>query len=146
MLEDLDHLAARIGQLVAHSRELHAERESLLASLREADAQRRALRERCESAEAAWQAAQSRLTECTQTLTIEKNRAARAEAGLRASLEQQAAEYLALMTRHEACRAEFAQLRATTAQARERIDAVLTRLPGAQSDTLQQVQAQGTQS
>jgi len=138
MLENLDHLAARIGELVRRARELHDERESLRASLREADAQQHTLRERCDSAEAAWQAAQARLAEYAQTLTIEKNRAARAEAGLRASLEQQAAEYLALMTRHEACRAELARLSAVTAQARERIDAVLTRLPGAQPEEQEQ--------
>lgn len=145
MLEDLDHLAARIGQLVQRSREFDAERESLRVRLQEADADRRALRERCDDAEAGLQAAQARLAEYDQTLAVEKSRAERVQAGLRASLEQQAAEYLALMSRHDACRAELQRLRAVTSRTRERIDAVLVRLPGAQPAEPQQAQG-GQQS
>jgi len=137
MLEDLDHLATRIEQLVQHARALHAERESLLARLREADAERQRLRERCDSAQAQCQAAQTRLADCVQNLEVAKSRAERTEAGLRASLAQQAAEHLALMTRHETCRAELARLCAATTQTRDRIGAVLARLPGAQPDPTQ---------
>jgi len=64
---------------------------------------------------------------------------------LRASLAQQAAEYLALTSRHEACRAELQRLRASTAQACERIGTVLARLPGARnaSQPTQPTQSQG---
>ena len=46
MLQDLDQLAARIGQLVQRTRHLHSERDALRLRLNDAEAEQRALKQR----------------------------------------------------------------------------------------------------
>jgi len=131
MLETLDHLATRIGHLVAQARNLHAERDTLRGRVRDADKTARALLARCEQAESDLRTARAQLAACEQSLSDEQNRARQLEADLRAQLDLQARELQTLAARHESSQRALQRLRQVGTAARERIDAVLERLPGA---------------
>jgi len=150
MLETLDHLATRIGRLVAQARDLHAERDALRGRVRDADKTAQALHVRCEQAEADLRTARAQLAACEQALSDEQNRARALEADLRAQLDHQARELQVLADRHEARQCALQRLRQVSADTRERIDAVLERLPGAapaeSTDTLPGETTGGPQS
>lgn len=61
MLQDLDQLAARIGQLVQRTRHLHAERDALRVRLNDSESEQRKLKQRCADFETELQALQARL-------------------------------------------------------------------------------------
>jgi len=130
MLETLDHLAARIGQLVAQTRALHAERDALRSRVHDAEQSSQTLRARGEQSESDLQAARAQLAACEQNLADEQHRARQLEADLRAQLAEQASALQTLTARHEASQGAVQRLRTASAQARTRIDAVLERLPG----------------
>jgi len=131
MLETLDHLATRIGRLVAQARDLHAERDALRGRVRDADQTAQTLQARGEQAEADLRAARAQLAACEQSLADEQQRARALEADLRAQLDHQARALQTLAARHETSQRALQRLRQVSGQTRERIDAVLERLPGA---------------
>ncbi|MBO9356593.1 hypothetical protein GG851_21590 [Bordetella petrii] len=142
MLQDLDQLAARIGQLVQRTRQLHAERDALRVRLNQSESSQRALEQRCAEREAEIQALQTKLQEHDGTVSTVLAEARQTEADLREQLARAAADRDTLETRFGAREAELQgslhardtdlqRLRVATAAARERIDTVLARLPGA---------------
>ncbi|WP_160356273.1 hypothetical protein [Bordetella sp. 02P26C-1] len=142
MLQDLDHLSARIGQLVQLTRHLQAERDMLRTSLDQSQAAQRTLEQRCQAHEVEIQTLQTKLQEHDGAVDDLLAEARQAEIDLRAQLaraisEQQAIEARAQARESELLRSitvkdtELQRLRVATVAARERIDSVLARLPGA---------------
>jgi len=130
MLETLDHLATRIGQLVAQTRDLHTERDALRRRIHDADESAHVLRTRSEQAEADLRTTRAQLAACEQNLSDAQHHAKQIEADLRAQLEHQAREYQILASRFETSQQALQRLRLVSAETRTRIDAVLERLPG----------------
>jgi chromosome segregation ATPase len=142
MLQDLDNLAARIGQLVQRTRQLHAERDALRARLNQAEQETRVLRERCLESDSRSQALQARLDDQDNEAGDRLAQAQRAEVELRAELEKHIEQRQAMdaqiaaresewQSRLTARDTDLQRLRVAAVAARERIDAVLARLPGA---------------
>lgn len=144
MLQDLDQLAARIGQLVQLTRQLQAERDALRVSLGQSEAAQRALEQRCDERQAEILALQTKLQEHDGAVDDLLSEARQSELDLRAQLARAISEHQALESRAQAREAELLgnletkdtdlqRLRVATDAARERIDTVLARLPGAVS-------------
>lgn len=142
MLQDLDHLTARIGQLVQLTRQLRAERDTLRTTLEQSQTAQRTLEHRCRTQEAEIQTLQTKLREHDGAVDDLLGEARQAELELRAQLakaisEQQAIEATGkkreseLLTSLAVKDTELQRLRVATEAARERIDTVLARLPGA---------------
>jgi predicted nucleic acid-binding Zn-ribbon protein len=142
MLQDLDQLAVRIGQLVERTRQLHQERESLRVRVHQIEQENRQARERCEKSEARLQVLQEQVQCHGSELASKLSQAEACENGLRTELKKHIDQQQALEAQWAAQESEWQArlnirdadlqgLRRTTAIARERIDAVLARLPGA---------------
>nr|WP_094819911.1 hypothetical protein [Bordetella genomosp. 4] len=145
MLQDLDQLAARIGQLVQRTRQLQAERDALRISLGQSEAAQRALEQRCNERQAEILALQTKLQEHDGAVEDLLSEARQSEIDLRAQLARQISEQQALESRAQTREAELLgslsakdtdlqRLRVATDAARERIDSVLARLPGAAAE------------
>lgn len=142
MLQDLDQLAARLGQLVQRTRQLHAERDALRARLNDSEAQQRALQQRCAERDAELQTLREKLQAHDQAASDLQAGARQVEEDLRKQLANETAQRQALEARVQDREAEWQsslqsrdvdlqRLRSAASAARERIDAVLARLPGA---------------
>jgi septal ring factor EnvC (AmiA/AmiB activator) len=142
MLQDLDHLSARIGQLVQLTRQLQAERDTLRTSLDQSQAAQRTLEQRCQAHETEVRTLQTKLQEHDGAVDDLLAEARQGEIDLRAQLARAISEQQAIETRAKAREAELLnslsakdtelqRLRVATEAARERIDTVLARLPGA---------------
>jgi chromosome segregation ATPase len=120
MLEDLDHLSTRLAKLLAYTQQLFAEQTALQSRLAQAEAERDAFR-----AQLALEGTQAQvLSRKAQTASSERD-------VLQGSLDLFRQEHQTLQTQLAARDKEVTALRDVTAQARQRIDAVLERLPGA---------------
>jgi chromosome segregation ATPase len=133
MLQDLDQLAARIGLLVQRTRQLHAERDTLRTRLSDSETRQSALQKRCADNEAELAQLRALLADHDKAASSARADADQAVVVLREQLEREAAERKALETRLTVHDTDLTRLRAAAAAARERIDAVLSRLPGASS-------------
>jgi len=142
MLQDLDQLAARIGQLVQLTRQLQAERDGLRVSLSQSEAAQRALEQRCNERQAEILVLQTKLQEHDGAVDDLLSEARQSEIELRAQLAREISEHQTAESRAQARETELLntlsakdtdlqRLRVATDAARERIDAVLARLPGA---------------
>lgn len=145
MLQDLDQLAARIGQLVQRTRQLEAERDALRISLGQSEAAQRASEQRCNERQAEILALQTKLQEHDGAVEDLLSEARQSEIDLRAQLAREIAEHQTVESRAQAREAELLsslttkdtdlqRLRVATDAARERIDSVLARLPGAPAE------------
>lgn len=120
MLEDLDHLSARLAKLLAYTKQLFAEHHALQSRLAQAEGERDTLR-----AQLALEGTQAQaLSRKAQTALSERD-------VLQGSLDLFKQEHHALQTQLATQEKEVSALREVTAQASRRIDAVLERLPGA---------------
>lgn len=131
MLQDLDQITARIGQVVDRNRQLKAERDALRARLEDAERTSRQLRDQCTQRDAALLALQERMTDKDGEVVHKLQVAQRNEGELKEQLSLQLATQDALNTRLAAKEADVDRLKIAAGVARERIDAVLARLPGA---------------
>lgn len=131
MLEDLDRLVARIGQLAQYSARLKAERA--LALEREAAAVRRGTQLQGQLAEQREQAEtlQQLLDECEASRLSLQTEVDNATASLRAEVERLSAENQRMRVELGVREGQMVRLQAVNEEARQRIDAVLERLPGA---------------
>jgi chromosome segregation ATPase len=123
MLQDLDSLAARIGQMVQLTRELQAESTVLRARLKSAEQERGALRDQLDRRESEYQSMARRIEQHESELE-----AVRAQ-GLSAQEECATARQ-----NLQFALAEAARLRTAAESAKDRIDMVLMRLPGASAE------------
>jgi chromosome segregation ATPase len=131
MLQDLDQLAARVGQLAHRARQLAVERDALRARLDESDGSARALRDQVAEKGRALDALSARLKDHDGEIADRLAQSQRSEAELRDALERQQLAYRELENRLASRDADIQRLRDAAGSARERIDAVLARLPGA---------------
>jgi chromosome segregation ATPase len=120
MLEDLDHLSTRLAKLLAYTQQMFAEQTALQARLAQAEAELDAFR-----AQLAQEGTQA------QVLSRQAKTAASERDVLQGSLELFKQEHQTLQTQLAARDKEVSALRDVSAQARQRIEAVLERLPGA---------------
>jgi chromosome segregation ATPase len=131
MLQDLDQLAARVGQLAHRARQLAVERDALRARLDEADGSARTFRDQIAEKTRALDALSVRLKDHDGEIADRLAQSQRSEVELREALERQQLAYRELESRLVSRDVEVQRLRDAASSARERIDAVLARLPGA---------------
>lgn len=142
MLQDLDTLAARIGQLVQLVRQLQAERTAMQSQLVRMEQERNSLRDLQARQQAEHAAAAQRLAEHTNEVDAVRTQADASLEALRVQAEAAQQELRAEVSRYrtdyekaeqslQSSLAESARLRAVAVSAKERLDALLERLPGA---------------
>ncbi|MCI2809137.1 hypothetical protein [Eoetvoesiella caeni] len=142
MLQDLDTLAARIGQLVQLVRQLQAERTAMQSQLVRMEQERNALRDLQARQQAEHAAATQRLAEHSSEVDTVRAQADASLEALRAQAESAQLELRLEVSRYRAdyekaeqslqtSATESARLRAVAVAAKERLDALLERLPGA---------------
>lgn len=131
MLQDLDQLAARIGLLVQRTRQLHAERDAMRVRLNDSERHQRDLQQRCSDNEAELQALRASMAGHGQAEAALREQLARESAERQAFEERLKAREAELQSILQSRDSELNRLRVAAASARERIDVVLSRLPGA---------------
>jgi len=134
MLEDLDSLAARLGQLVQSTKQLQADRAELQARINGLEQERNALRDELKRREAEF-------NELAETSASHQTRVdiLRAEAdsiriSLQGEVERCQAERDSLRRQLAVSQADSSRLRAVAGQAQAQIDSILMRLPGASQE------------
>lgn len=142
MLQDLDILAARIGQIVQLTRQLQADRGTLQSRLAGVERERDELREQLARQKEEHKSMSERLVEHDNEVDAARVQAEASLAALRAQAESAEAALRDEIARHradgekaihnlQASQSECARLRAAAGAARDRLDAILERLPGA---------------
>jgi chromosome segregation ATPase len=131
MLQDLDHITGRIGQLAERTRLLKAERDALRVRLEDGERAVRHLREHCAQRDAALLTLQARLSDQDGQLERKLEAAQRHGDALQEQLTAQCATHAVLNARLVASQADVDRLKQVAGTARQRIDAVLACLPGA---------------
>lgn len=120
MLEDLDHLSARLAKLLALTQQLFADQTAMQTRLTQVEAERDALRAKLDQ-----QGTQ------TQVLSRRAETASSERDAIQGSLDLFKQEHNVLQAQLASRDKEVLALRDVTTQACQRIDAVLERLPGA---------------
>jgi Multidrug resistance efflux pump len=131
MLEDLDSLAARIGQLVQFSKQLQSERVALQARVIGLEQERNALRDELKRREAEFNELAESKADHQARLDILRAEADNVRVTLQGEVERYKSEQESLRRELAASQADCARLRAATGQAQLQIDSILMRLPGA---------------
>lgn len=131
MLEDLDSLAARIGQLVQFSRQLQSERTALQARVAGLEQERNALREQLKRQETEFSELAENSANHEARVDILRAEADSIRVSLQTEVERSKAEYEALRRQFAASQADSSRLKAAAGQAQLQIDSILMRLPGA---------------
>ncbi len=131
MLEDLDSLAARIGQLVQFSKQLQAERVALQARIIGLEQERNALRDQLKRQEAEFSELAESSANHQARMDILRAEADSIRVSLQGEVDRCKSEYEVLRRQLAASQADSSRLRAAAGQAQLQIDSILMRLPGA---------------
>lgn len=131
MLQDIDSLAARIGQMVQFARQLQTERTALQARLKNLEQERDALRDQLLRREVEYASTTERANNHEAEMQALRSEAEAAQATLQVEAMQYKTECEAVKQKLAVCQADTSQLRVVTDKAREHIDSILMRLPGA---------------
>lgn len=131
MLQDLDSLAARVGQMVRLVRQLQADRETLQSRLKRTEQERDGLRGQVDQYKADHQAITARLDGHMAEVEAVRAQADKSQADLRDEVLRYRAEHDALKQALATAQGGAARLQAVAGSAKERIDTLLMRLPGA---------------
>lgn len=131
MLEDLDSLAARIGQLVQFSKQLQSERAALQARVNGLEQERNALRDELKRREAEFTELAENSADHQARVDILRAEADSIRISLQSEVERCKAEHETLRRQLAASQADSSRLKAVTGQAQLQIDSILMRLPGA---------------
>ncbi len=131
MLEDLDSLAARLGQLVQHTKQLHAEKVALQARIIGLEQERNALRDELKRREAEYSELAESNANHQARVDILRAEADSIRVTLQGEVERCQAERETLRRQLAASQADTARLRTVAGQAQAQIDSILMRLPGA---------------
>ncbi len=134
MLEDLDHLSQRLASLVAYAQQLANDRNALQMRLKRAESERDALQAQLDKEGVQARALHSKVNAFESEIEGIRAQSSVKNAALQGSLDLFKQEQSTLQAELHSRAQEVAQLRAVTVQAKERIDAVLMRLPGAQPE------------
>ena len=132
MLEDLDHLSERLTKLVAYTHQINTERQALLSRVKSALAERDAQAQLHTHDGQQTKALQIKVRAYESEIENLRTQSIASHAALQASLDALRQENRVLEVQLAERAHEVTALRAATIQAKERIDAVLERLPGAQ--------------
>lgn len=131
MLEDLDSLAARIGQLVQFSKQLHSERVALQARISTLEQERNALRDELKRREAEFTELSANNADHQARVDILRAEADSTRVSLQGEVDRCKAEHETLRRQLAASQADSSRLKAVTSQAQTQINSILMRLPGA---------------
>lgn len=131
MLQDLDFLAARIGQMVQFTRQLQSERSALQARLKNLDQERDALRDQLQRRETEYASVAERLEHHESQSQSQQSETQAQLQILQQEVERYKAEAQTLSQQLATCQVGSARLRVVADQARDSIDSILMRLPGA---------------
>lgn len=131
MLQDLDSLAARIGQLVQFTRQLQNERAAVQARLKSLEQERDAMRDQLQRREAEYSDLSASMGAHDAQLRTLQAEAQAAQSRQQTELAQYKAESEAYRQRLAASQADTSRLRGVADKAKEQIDSILVRLPGA---------------
>lgn len=131
MLQDLDSLAARIGQLVQFTRQLQNERAAVQARLKSLEQERDAMRDQLQRREAEYSDLSASMGAHDAQLRTLQAEAQAAQSRQQTELVQYKAESEAYRQRLAASQADTSRLRGVADKAKEQIDSILVRLPGA---------------
>lgn len=131
MLQDLDSLAARIGQMVQFTRQLQSERTALQARLKNLEQERDALRDQLQRRETEYSSAVERAAAHEAQIHSHQAEAQAAQATLQVDVSRYRAEAESFKQRLAASQADTLNLRQVADKAKEQIDSILMRLPGA---------------
>jgi chromosome segregation ATPase len=131
MLQDLDSLAARIGQLVQFVRQLLSERTALQARLKNLEQERDALRDQLQRREAEFADMTNRVDgHDAQVRALQADLEA-AQATLQVETSRYKGEADLYRQKLAASQADTSRLQSVADKAKEHIDSILMRLPGA---------------
>lgn len=131
MLEDLDSLAARLGQLVQFTKQLQSERASLQARVNSLEQERNALRDELKRREAEFDELAQNSADHQARLDIVRAEADSIRISLQTEVERANGERENFRRQLAASQADSSRLRAVASQAQLEIDSILMRLPGA---------------
>jgi len=131
MLEDLDSLAARLGQLVQFTKQLQSERASLQARINSLEQERNALRDELKRREAEFNELAQSSADHQARLDIARAEADSIRISMQTEVERASAERENLRRQLAASQADSSRLKAVASQAQLEIDSILMRLPGA---------------
>src|SRR3546814_20838375 len=135
MLQDLDSLAARLGQLVQFTRQLQTERVALHARIKSLEQERNALREQLEHRESEHQAVIQRLEQHDSEVDAVRQQSEATHAQLRTELSHYQTEYVNMKEQLLSCQSAVSRLHVATSTARDRVDALFIRLPSASQES-----------
>jgi len=131
MLEDLDSLAARIGQMVQFCRQLQSERTALQGRVAGLEQERNALRDQLKRQEAEFGELAESSADHQARLDILRAEADSVRISLQGEVDRCKAEYEVLRRQLAASQADSSRLKVAAGQAQLQIDSILMRLPGA---------------
>lgn len=131
MLQDLDSLSARIGQLVQLVQRMQSEHAVLQGRVFSLEQERNALRDQLTREQSAQHEAVEQVRDHAAQLESLRKQAEAGEQLLRAEADRYRAQHDELRQSLQASQSESARLRSAATLAQQRIDAVLMRLPGA---------------
>lgn len=131
MLEDLDSLAARIGQLVQFSKQLQSERSALQARINALEQERNALRDQLKRRETEFAELAESSADHQARVDILRSEADSIRISLQGEVERSKAEHETLRRQLAASQADSSRLKSAAGQAQLQIESILMRLPGA---------------
>ncbi len=131
MLQDLDSLAARIGQLVQFTQKLQGERSALQAQLKSLEQERDALRDQLRRRETEIASVAQVSADHQAQLAAQHAEAQAAQSQLQLDVTRYKTDYETVRQQLEASQHDSASLRGAADKARHQIDSILMRLPGA---------------
>ncbi|MFA5704253.1 MAG: hypothetical protein WC982_12140 [Advenella sp.] len=131
MLQDLDQVAARVGQVVQLSRSLMAERQSIAARLALAEKARDSFRDQFQAREDEFKSIIQRLDNHEQEVGEIRAKAQHENVQLKSELESAQQEITRLQADLAKAQSELAAFREGAMKARDRVEHVLANLPGA---------------
>lgn len=131
MLQDLDSLAARIGQMVQFTRQLQTERSALQAQLKVLDQEQDSLRRQLQLREHDYSLVEKKLSEHESQIQSQQSEAQSQLLALQKNLEHYKTQSETLSQQLQVSQADVKRLRFVADQARENIESILVRLPGA---------------
>jgi len=131
MLEDLDSLAARIGQLAQFTKQLQSERAALQARINGLEQERNALRDQLKRQETEFSELAESSAGHQAKMDILRAEADSIRISLESEVERCKAEYDTLRRQLAVSQADTSRLKAAAGQAQLQIDSILMRLPGA---------------
>lgn len=133
MLQDLDALSQRIQQVVQLAGGLQSERRALQARIRQLEQEYQVLKDRHEREQAEFTRMSARITQHEQEIQAARDESLELRTALEAQVREQRSRAEDLQQRLGQVEAERGRLRQAATGARQQIQSILERLPGAEA-------------